>query len=101
MQVASQSCKHKPSKVQRVNPTSWCCGSAGLRHTIRRRRRGVSIILETFSNKAHGMKLNALDYSFGSFCDDNWAKKVTARVSDKKDSILQVLTRRILSQGLL
>ena len=53
----------------------------------------VSIILETFSNKAHGMKLNALDSLFGSFGDDNWAKKVTAKVSDLwKNSILQMVS---------
>ena len=53
----------------------------------------VTIFLETFGNKSHGMKLNALDPAFGPFGKDNWAANAaTSFTNEWKNSVLLMLT---------
>ena len=53
----------------------------------------VTIFLETFSNKSHGMRLNGLELDFGHFGTENWANKVaTGFAVEWKKSILQMMS---------
>ena len=53
----------------------------------------VTIFLETYSNKSHGMKLDAIDKDYDSFGTQNWASQVTTSFSAKwNTSILHMFT---------
>ena len=52
----------------------------------------VTIFLETFSNKSHGIKLDALDSDYDPFGTQHWVSEVTTSFLAKwNDSILQCL----------
>jgi hypothetical protein len=52
----------------------------------------VTIFLETFSNKSHGIKLDALDSDYDPFGTQRWVSEVTTSFLAKwNDSILHCL----------